>query len=329
MFTQFLHFLKMGWMFTWRILLVSVVFRGGRFEESLILVAFIVAGVLAFGFNKTFVAWPLLRLFRGRTLIRPADTWGDGDTPSKLKRPTGDGVTPPRAGVVLGSATTNGRITGFEPSALAAQPVPRNGRNMLGVPGSGLHGATGMTQTNIELGVKGEENFAKALALTGGIDRFGTVWSVPVPDQIDFVPGPYGTDIDCVLSTNSTVFLIDLKNYKSGNVRYTSNGSQLHCVDVATGNQIGDDKTMSRNMEMATSAVRNHFPQANVVPVVVFMPTDKGEGVLDNVVWSGGIPAMNLTDFLSMLGSHQNFDWKQSQAGVISMLGRLLPRDSD
>lgn len=330
MFTKLIHFAKMSWMLIWRLLLVNaLVFHGGN-DNLVFAVALIGSFISVFVFNRTLATFPLIRLFRKRPIVVPADGFGDEARPARPRpaatRPT-RGPGKPTVGTPglgsLSTASTNGRMTGFEPSTLKATPVP-NVSTMVGRPGAGLQGAAGMTQTNIDLGVIGEENFAKALSITGQIRRFGTVWSVPVPDQDRFIPGPYGTDIDCVLATGSALFLIDLKNYKSGDVRYHSEGNELFCDDVATGKQVGDVKTMSRNMEMATNAVRRHFPGVNIVPVVVFMPTDKGEGVLDNVVWPGGVPAMNLTEFLSVLANQQNFDWNMPHAGALGRMGNLL-----
>lgn len=335
MFTKLIHFAKMSWMLLWRFLIIGAVLFAGRYSDLFIGAAFVIAGVSVFVFNRTLLTWPIFRLLTRKRFVIPANSWGtDGATapkrpthsagPSRSRGPGKPHVgTPGLGGPKLQSATASGRITGFEPSALEHRPVP-HAPAMIGVPGAGLHGAVGMAQVNIDLGVKGEENFARALAATGQIDRFSTVWSVPVPDQKSFVPGPYSTDIDCVLATGSAIFLVDLKNYKSGNVRYYNHGNQLYCEDVPTGKLVGEPKTMSRNMEMATAAVRNHFPKANIVPVVVFMPTDKGEGVLDSVVWPGDVPAMNLTEFLSVLANQQDFGWGLPHAGVVGRMGNLL-----
>jgi len=331
MFTKLIHFVKMSWMLIWRLLLLDAIVFRGSFDSVFIGAALIGSFVSVFVFNRTLTAWPLIRLFRKRPIIVPADGFGDDARPTqpRVQRPvaTVSGPVKPNFGTPgtgsISTASRNGKITGFEPSALKLRSVPRY-PTMTGEPGAGLHGATGMTQTNIQLGVAGEENFAKALAATGQLARFSSVWSVPVPDQDSFVPGPYGTDIDCVLATGSALFLIDLKNYKSGDVRYYSRGNQLYCEDVATGKQVGEPKTMTRNMEMATSAVKRHFPGVNIVPVVVFMPTDKGEGAIDNVVWPGGVPAMNLTDFLSVLANQQDFAHGLPQSGAASRMGNLL-----
>jgi len=337
MFTKLIHFLKMSWMLTWRLLVFGAIFLGSQHNDILLWVAIGTSAVLVFGFNKTLRTWPLIRLIAGGKAFLPANSWGEASRPVRQApnrtprrgpgRPnlgTPGGIQRPSIVGHVASATNNGRISGFEPKALESMAVP-NSVSMTGAPGAGLHGAKGMSQTNIDLGVKGEENFAKALSLTGQLDRFKTVWSVPVPAQNSFVPGPYGTDIDCVLFTDSAIFLVDLKNYKSGDVRYFSHGEELFCEDGATHKQVGEVKVMTRNMEMATNAVRNYFPHYNIVPVVVFMPTDKGEGVLDNVTWPGGITAMNLTEFLSVLANQQSFDWNATaHAGAVGQFGQLL-----
>jgi len=338
MFTKLIHFLKMSWMLTWRLLVIGTILFAGRHNDILPWFAIGASAVLVFGFNKTLRTWPLVRLIAGGKALMPANTWGEASSKPVRRTPTRTpsrgpgrpnlgtpgGIQRPSFVGHVGSATNNGRITGFEPKALESMGVPRS-VSMTGAPGAGLHGAKGMSQTNIDLGVKGEENFAKALSLTGQIDRFKTVWSVPVPAQNSFVPGPYGTDIDCVLFTDSAIFLVDLKNYKSGDVRYFSHGNELFCEDGVTHKQVGEVKEMTRNMEMATNAVRNYFPHYNIVPVVVFMPTDKGEGVVDNVTWPGGITAMNLTEFLSVLANQRDFDWNATpHAGAVGQFGQLL-----
>jgi hypothetical protein len=333
MFTKLFHLAKMTWMFTWRWLFIdAVIFKGGTDEKAL-LIGFLIAAVIIFGFNKTLLTWPLVRLVRRKRVIIPSNGWGsDGAVPPEKPKkapepafiPTTKFRDPELEGKLLTSSIENGRITGYEPSALEAQPVPSTAM-MTGAPGAGLHNATGMEEENIKLGVQGEENFARALAAAGLINRFATVWSVPVLDPFEYKLNRYLTDIDCVLATDDTVFLVDLKNYKSGAVRYYHKGNELFCEDTMTGQQVGETKSMSRNMAMATDALRKHFPDINFTPVVVFMPTDKGEGFIDNVVWPDNIPAMNLSQFLFKLKTETNFDWKTTaHAGVVGRIGHLL-----
>ena len=341
MFTKLIHFAKMSWMLFWRFTIIGVILFGGRYNDAIFWGSLIAAGIMVFVFNRTLLTWPIVRLIMRKQVVIPANGWA-GDHSSQRPTqsapsyapnhyaPQGKGPGRPHLGPIGGPstvgtvqvATENGRITGFEPRTLQSRPVPKM-HSMIGAPGAGLQGAQGMAQINIDLGVQGEENFARALAATNQLHRFSTIWSVPVPDFKSFTPGKYDTDIDCIVATSTAIFLVDLKNYKSGNVRYTSQGDQLYCEDVPTGQAVGQPKKMSHNMEMATAAVRNHFPKANIVPVVVFMPTDKGEGVLENVVWPGGIPAMNLTEFLSVLAQQQDFSWNLPHGGAVSRLANF------
>lgn len=299
------QFLKMSWMFSWRVLAITAIVRGQIASWEFILMAVAAAAVMAFVLNRAVEIWPLFKLVARRRLpIVKAN--GDGYEEvetlipvkvSKLERPRIPTVQ---------TATTNGRMTGFEPASLNPLPLPAH-HNMTGVPGDGLLSATNLDEINIALGVQGEENFAKAIAKVCDIGDYRSVWSVPVPDSKKFAPSAYETDIDCVLVTENVMFLIDLKFYKSGGVTYTHEGNQLYCTDNATGSHVGDAKTMSRNMEMATSAVKAHFSGFNVIPVIVFMPTDKGAGNIVRVEWPGEIPAMNLTEFLEILSKQSGF----------------------
>jgi hypothetical protein len=333
MFTKVLHIAKMTWMFSWRLLILDAIVFKGAIDEKAILISFITATVFVVGFNKTFLTWPLVRLIRKKRVIIPANAWGSDAVvaPTEPKReptpaavPTTKFRSPETAATVIDGAIEKGRITGYEPSTLEALPVPAT-LTMTGTPGSGLNDASGMDQDNIDLGIKGEANFARALSVAGLIHRFRTIWSVPVPDRDIFKIAQYSADIDCVLATDETVFLIDLKNYKSGAVRYYHKGIQLYCEDSMTGQQVGDPKTMSRNMANATEALRKHFPKVNFTPVVVFMPTDKGEGFVDKVFWPGNIPAMNLSQFFYKLNTESDFSYDTTpHAGAFSLIASLL-----
>jgi hypothetical protein len=335
MFTKLIHLAKMTWMFTWRLLIIdAIIFKGGTDEYALV-AGFILAAVMVFGFKQTLLTWPLIRLVTKKRVIIPSNSWGSNAITAptkpvkKYKQPSRTKNQPEvEHKAYRDSASENGRITGYEPGMLAKYPVPTVS-SMTGVPGSGLLNATEMTKTNVNLGMQGEENFARALFVEGLIHRFRTIWSVPVPDQEEFKPGPYSTDIDCVLATGNTIYLVDLKNYKSGAVQYHNKGNQLYCEDNITGEQVGEVKTMSRNMEMATTAMQHHFPKANILPVVVFMPTNKGEGFINKVVWPGGVQAMNLSQFLYKLKAEPDFSLQSSDAGAFLRIERLLPPEKE
>jgi hypothetical protein len=334
MFMKLIHLAKMTWMFTWRWLFIdAIIFKGGTDEKAL-LIGFLLAAVIIVVFNKTLLTWPLVRLVLRKRVIIPANSWGsDGAVPGESpKKASGPAFAPPKnfrspelEGTTITSAIEKGRITGYEPTTLETErPKVPDTPHMTGAPGAGLHNASEMDEINIELGVRGEENFARALAKADLINRFETIWSVPVPDYEHFQLAHYQADIDCVLATNDTIYLVDLKNYKSGAVRYYHKEKNLYCEDTMTGQQVGAVKTMSVNMYNATNALRNHFPGVSFTPVVVFMPTDKGEGFIDNVLWPGGIPAMNLSQFLYKAKTEPDFSQDAPHAGAVRRIKSLL-----
>lgn len=332
----------MSWMLTWRLAIPSFVLFHGPHWNIILPVALVISAGTVFILNKTLVTWPLVKIIQRRTIIAPADSWADVKAPETEPyappKPRQTPATTPRYGTEptplkfteprLSSASQEGRITGFEPDTLKARPVPSSA-NMTGAPGSGLQAVEGsnygsMSEEVVALGKVGEENFARALQVAGLLHRFPTTWSLPVPEPGHFRPAAYDADIDCALATGRTIFLVDLKNYKSGNVRYYVERDLLVCEDVSTGQIIGEVRDMTINMQTARDVLRQHFPDVNIVPVVVFMPTNKGEGVIDDVMWPGGIRATNLTTFLAELANEPDFTWETSHAGAYARLGNLL-----
>jgi hypothetical protein len=342
MFSKIVNFVKMTWMFFWRLSLFSTLFFRSEYNDKVIFTAVIIAAIMVFGFNKTFVVFPIFRAFGKQRVIVPADGSGEKHVPSSSRprsprlrtKPTKTIRSTSENGVIVdvaqleyvSSATNKGRMTGFEPKHLEDMPVPHFPR-MVGVPGEGLAEAVHFEADNIRLGQMGEENFAKALAKVNQLARFGTAWSIPVPDQERFITGPYNTDIDCVLATRDNIYLIDLKNYKSGDIRYYNMSNLLLAEDAATGNQVGEVKELSRNMEMATNAMKHHFPETNIIPVVVFMPTNKGEGFLDNVYWPGDIRAVNLSQFITELSFQKDFSYEAPTGGAFARIPNLIPSE--
>lgn len=329
MIAKFLHFLKMSWMLSWRLLLVDAfVFRGGH-DTQFLIAAVLFSGFMVFFLNKTLTAFPLIRL----VMRKPVIVWADGFARENAPRVVKNKMATPKQAAELAkpepepvryveTATANGYMTGFEPSALANVPIP-DFPTMDGVPGSSISENTGMDEGAVRLGVLGEQNFARALGVTRLIGRFQSVWSVPVLHSSKFEIANYDADIDCVIASGTCIYLVDLKHYKSGNVRYYHKGNQLYCEDVATGAQVGEPKIMSPNMSNATAAMRHHFPNAVIKPVVVLMPTDKGEGIIDNVMWPGQIQTMNLSQFISQLQADRDFSYNLPHAGAMSRIARL------
>lgn len=227
---------------------------------------------------------------------------------------------------VIPSATRVGLITGYEPSTLKLQSTFNSfaSGKMHGRPGEGLEYATGLDEKRRALGARGERNFAQALGMNGLLDRFHTVWSVPVPSESrdtrgHLQPGRFDTDIDCVIAVDDALYLVDLKNYVSGDVIYFNESDQLYCQDSSTGHSVGAPRKMSRNMEMATNTILEVFPGPfEVRPCVVFMPTDKGEAYIEGVYWPGEIQALKLTDFLTHLGE-QSADGVNSKSVEVAL----------
>ena len=341
MFSKVGNLIKMTWMFSWRLIVLNFLFSHGQNNRWFVLIAFIISAVLVFGFNKHVLIFPIIRLIKRSPVIQAADgseveyvPRPSRPRPPKQKHKRNPELVYLNHGVTIrakhieyvASAKDKGRMTGFEPKHLEDLPMPRS-YNMVGVPGEGLIEATHFEKENIQLGQMGEENFAKVLNKTHHLNRFKTAWSVPVPDQKRLIPGPYGTDIDCILATHDNLYLIDLKNYKSGDVRYHVDGSFLYTEDRATGKQVGESKEMSHNMEMATAAMKHHFPRVNIVPVVVFMPTNNGEGFIDNVYWPGNIRAVSLSQFITELSFQKDFSYEAPTSGAFVLSSSLIPKE--
>lgn len=221
-------------------------------------------------------------------------------------RGASDHPAPPATRGPLDRASARGVMSGYEPAALQALPVP-TGATVHGVPGAGLAGA-GFSATAKQLGQRGEENFAKALAKAGLIERFQSFWSIHMLTGDTY--GKQESDVDCAIVTGSTIWLIDLKYYPGGDVVYRGAGTELQCIDVPTGLPVGKPKRMTKNMQMAVerfgSRYRN-YGSLGLRAAVVLVPTDGGVGRIDGVTWPGGIPAFTLPDFLDQLRREPGF----------------------
>lgn len=322
--TRVLNWLKLTWMIYWRAkLTLGVVFNGafslGWETPGVLRTSAIVSAIMVFVLGVSIRTFPILRFlgsfiptlkengvgypivamptYRGIFDRMIAHSIARGDYGYKVRRKSERKPIHFTGNVAKSSGV--GRMTGYEPSALADTPLP-TGSNVIGVPGKGLH-SSGFSQGSINAGVKGEETFAKALVKSGLINRVRTYWSVKVPRR------SYNTDVDCVIYTDNLIFLVDIKMYQSGDVTYRAQDDQLYCIDNATGALVGSPKTMSRNMDMARDVFREEAYKVKIVPVVVFVPTDKGEPNLDNVVWPGDIPAFTLSRFMKLLRNQNRY----------------------
>lgn len=208
---------------------------------------------------------------------------------------------------VLERATERGVISGYEPEALKSVQLP-DLPLMHGSPGAGLSDS-GFDKGAVRAGQTGEVNFAKALVKSGLIQRFATFWSIHMLSKDTY--GKEQSDVDCAIVTGHTIYLVDLKYYPGGNVAYrTKDGQQLYCYDVPTGQQIGQPKKMSKNMQMAVERFRSRYKNYGSFGLqarVVLVPTNSGVGRIDGVKWPGGIPAVMLPDFLAELQAEPSF----------------------
>lgn len=239
-------------------------------------------------------------------------------------------------------ASGPGTITGFEPSKLETIELEDHPL-MHGSPGAGLSGS-GFGQRQVQLGQIGEENFARALQSQGLLQRFSTFWSVHMPDTVIGASNTFQSDIDCVLITSKSVWLIDVKNYVQGDVTWhrenlpdtgRANRERPHliAVDNQTGGYVGKPRPMSQNMKLATERFTARMTKAGinfkVKPVVVMMPRDDGIGQLPKVTWPEQIPATDLSSLLSWLSTEQPFNAHNEDAQILSaMLGTLLKEES-
>lgn len=201
----------------------------------------------------------------------------------------------------IGSATERGTISGYEPQMIDRTQWTRN-RHMYGSPGAGLENS-GFDRGAIEAGQAGEKNFGKILYLSAGaspssslLSQVHSFWSMRMPSDENLgTPHPkFSTDIDCVIVAGETVFLIDLKQYPGGNVRYHVQDPKLYVIDQATGKRIGRTREMSKNMMMATDLMQAHMSRMEVKSRVLIMPSAKGQGDFQGIMWPGGIPAVTV-----------------------------------
>lgn len=282
----FPQFVKVAWMFFWRLVLLQNIFMQQINSWPLILSILVAAG-LVFALRKTIRTFPLVRLFLRRPVIQDLE---------------GAIGTAPQ-GAPGGHVSQSIAHSKFLPRDLASTPVPKL-PNMFGSPGLNLATGTGLSARNASLGQTGEENFAKGLYREGLLQRTSSFWSLSMPASHHLTPDPtLRTDIDCVLAYDDTLLLLDLKYYSGGDLTYRQSGDQLFKYENSTGMPYGKPTKMSKNMAIAYERFSRLLPQYSVYAMVVFVPTDKGPSTLDNVVWPGNIPAVNMDEMADYLNT--------------------------
>ncbi len=324
--------LKVFWMLLWRLLLLVVVVSPlllrevGTLVGLAVLLAVVGACTIVLGFRKNVHAFPVVRALTRREVVfehvrRPTrfepvvrSSPGYGTPPGSPVPPpvtppppvtttSSVPLPPPVAADALPRATARGAMTGYEPRVLAGVPASIS-VNVRGAAGLGLFGA-GFGDAQRHAGQRGEIGFYKALCVSGLVDAFTSYWSVALPaSNLPVRPDPvFSTDIDCVVVSGTTLVLLDLKYYASGDVTWFSDdGAYLQCRDNPTGKTVQKPRRMSKNMKMADERFRRLFPGHTVRSRVVLIPTDQGLGsVAPGTVWPGGIPLVGLPELIDEL----------------------------
>lgn len=239
-------------------------------------------------------------------------------------------------------ATNPGPMTGLEPRALTdADTLLSQAAHLYGKPGEGLAGS-GFDQAAIDRGAEGERNLARALAHTGLLPHFASFWSLQMPDESVGASQRFNTDIDAVIVTGRSMWLIDAKNYNQGDVVWSVEESAddmgkdqryLIAVDRATGGLVGGKRKMSLNMKMAREIFEKRFKETDlryaIKPVVVLMPRDDGLGEIRDILWAGGIPTVGLPQLIHWLQQEAPFDARDPDAQfLVQMLHPLIKDES-
>lgn len=332
----------------WSILLLMVLSIGGWIAAGL------GANTMAAYVGVVHTLWVLVTVggLVGRAIIRAS--YGVArtmDTTRAEKRAEQDRVASARARELdyaarvertqnwVDRATRPGATTGYEPAALGEIDLPRS-PFMFGEPGAGL-GGSGFHAGAVARGQEGEINFAKALHLAGLLTRFATFWSVHMPDDVIGASTAFQTDIDCVVVTGRSVFLLDVKNFTQGDVtwiaeaRTDEHGVQntvLVAVDNVSNGYVGEPRKMSRNMQMATHRFGRRFADAGIAlrvsPAVVLMPRPEGLGRVEGVYWPDRIPATGLPQLLGWLQAEPPFRPDAPDSALVVAILKALVKDA-
>lgn len=228
-----------------------------------------------------------------------------------------------------------GLMTGYEPESLINIELKKTCL-LYGNPGIGLQGSS-FSKGNINAGAEGELNFAKVLQKHDYLDKFASFWSVQYLEegyvQANTNIDVSGADIDSILITKDTIYLIDVKFYSQGNITWhtLSSGNQIQAIDNATGKWFDEPRSMSENMMHATEHIKNMIKKLGfnykVQPFVVMMPTSRGMGKIENVYWPGNVKCMTVIDYLDILSHQEAFNTSGKDARALEALFESLIKD--
>lgn len=288
-----LQWAKVSWMLWWRMLIFATVFNTDMNSTTTFMLSVAVSALLVFGAGRSVYTFPVLRFFTQRVPpLYPISTTG---TTRRSSAPTA-----PRQ-----DKTTNlGVMTGYEPQALSQVVVPQgNSGRVFGSPGSGLANSS-LNAQRAAIGAAGEYQFAQILTETGLIDHMDTFWSVAMPSTIGFTPdSTLDTDIDCIVVRGRTVILVDVKKYPGGDGTYYANTNDtLLFSDNTTGELVGKDHRMSKNMTIALDRFTHLMPNHDVSAIVVIVPTERGAAhVSPNTHWNGPVLLQDIVSTVQQL----------------------------
>lgn len=308
--------LKLTWMGFWRMWLFAAFMNVANLPVIVIL-SFAAAFVLRVVLKHDLEIFPMWKLFNRQNPLT--------DLRRRKRAPkTSERLTDADRAFVPGA------ITGYEPQSIESVKISTTNL-MHGTPGVGLS-SSGFGADAIKLGQRGEANFAKTLSVAlhkSGrpiIESTDTFWSVAMPSKISASKRDllFESDIDCIVVSADTIYLLDLKYYTGGNVAYRTIEDQLHCVDLSTGEAANSPKKMSRNMEMAQTRFKALFPKMNVKSRVVFMPTERGIPRVTGVYWPGNIPAVGLMSILNELSHITPAEASKPAKAARVQIARLL-----
>lgn len=312
--------LKLSWMAFWRMWLFAA-FMNVANLTVIVALSFAAAFALRVVFKRDLDVFPMWKLFNRENPLTDLRRRKRGARTARRM--------PPAPSLTVDRDYAPGSHTGYEPQRMENVPVPRT-YLMHGTPGVGLS-SSGFGSEAIALGQRGEENFAKTLSVAlhnSGfpiIETTDTFWSVGMPRKASSARDDlYDGDIDCVVVSADTIYLLDLKYYTGGNVAYRSNGDELLCIDLATGKPAKNPKKMSRNMELAQERFAANFPKMTVKSRVVFMPTERGIPRVQGVYWPGNIPAVGLMGILDELARISPASTNRNAKDAANKINRLL-----
>lgn len=317
------QFLKVWWMASWRLLFLSLMFESVTLSGTAIILGAIISAVIIIGLHRTVRVWPIIQILRNSRnplfSVMPflKEEFVTAPLESEIPRvmvgptyyPQSIATNPegylynhrvPRNVAQEHKSVERGTITEYNPKFLNNIPIPES-PIIYGTPGKGLD-SSGFSDKNVTAGKTGEENFAKALAKAGLINKFQSFWSVSIGDEN--LESFDDTDIDCVLLSNNKLYLIDLKNYRQGNLTYYRYEDHVFAIDNISGNRVGPEMKANHQMQRAENNfetfLRNNGPSLNIVSRVVIMPTSRGTGIVD-CSWPGGVEAVTLDEMIEEL----------------------------